>query len=87
VVAYLGVKIGGGDGGVGGGRWRWKDIVCWIQHFYPSPYFTLSLSLSLSLVWVSYTVAVIYFCLVGAEFSVLKYDERTGCNSARLERW
>jgi len=46
-----------------------------------------SLSLSLSLVWVSYTVAVIYFCLVGAEFSVLKYDERTGCNSARLERW
>jgi len=43
--------------------------------------------LSLSLVWVSYTVAVIYFCLVGAEFSVLKYDERTGCNSARLERW
>jgi hypothetical protein len=47
----------------------------------------LSLSLSLSLVWVSYTVAVIYFCLVGAEFSVLKYDERTGCNSARLERW
>jgi hypothetical protein len=45
------------------------------------------LSLSLSLVWVSYTVAVIYFCLVGAEFSVLKYDERTGCNSARLERW
>jgi hypothetical protein len=48
---------------------------------------SLSLSLSLSLVWVSYTVAVIYFCLVGAEFSVLKYDERTGCNSARLERW
>jgi hypothetical protein len=46
-----------------------------------------TLSLSLSLVWVSYTVAVIYFCLVGAEFSVLKYDERTGCNSARLERW
>jgi hypothetical protein len=48
---------------------------------------SLLYSLSLSLVWVSYTVAVIYFCLVGAEFSVLKYDERTGCNSARLERW